>query len=266
MLAEYEINQYNLCEFAEMGKLDKLIYICGYLDKNGKNAEYNLDIAGSYPNCDLDNYPIRIACFYGKIDIIVYLMKNWSHLIDITAGNNRAIRFACENGHIKVVVYLMDNWSHLIDISAIDNYAIRFACSYGHIEIVKYLMDNWSYLIDITARDNSAIQYAYMYGYINIVKYLIAVSIKKILDHSIKTDYINNIINLLVENESIYEYYLLTNELKERKIIFDCCEKIEKLIENKRNLCAQIECHPGLIGGQMGKNCEDGLNEVKLLQ
>ena len=269
MLAEYEINQYNLCEYAKYGELDKLIYICGYLGENGKNTEYNLDIAGYHPNCDWDhsdNYAIRYACRYGHILVVKYLMDKWSHLIDITADNNYAIQWTCENGRFEVVVYLMKNWSHLIDITADDNNAICCACYNNHIEVVVYLMDNWSHLIDIAAHDNFAIRYACINGHIDVVKYLIAVSIKKILDHGIKTYYINDIINLLVENESINEYYLLTDELKERKIKYDKNKKIEKQIENKRNLCAQIECHPGLISGKMGKNCEEGLNEVKLLQ
>ena len=204
MLAESDITQENICKFAKKGKLGKLKIICEYLDVNGKNAEYNLDIAGYRPN-------------------------------------------------------------YFWDYS--DNYVIRYACSNGRIDIVKYLMENWSHLIDITAIDNYAINFAYIYNYINIINYLIAVSIKKILDNGIHTDDINNIINLLVYNDCIYEYYLLTDELKKRKIIFDCCEKIEKLIEKKRNLCAQIECHPGLIGGQIGINCEEGFEKVvKLLE
>ena len=125
ILAEYDINQENLCIFAKYGELDKLKFICELLDENGKNEKYHLDIAGSPPNWYLDNYLIFIACFYGKIDIIVYLLENWSHLIDITAGNNFVIRSVCENGHIEVVVYLMENWSHLIDITANNNNAIR---------------------------------------------------------------------------------------------------------------------------------------------
>ena len=267
MLAECDINQYNLCEFAVNGELGKLKIICEYLDENGKNTEYNLDIAGTYPGWPYNNnYPIRWACLYGKIDIVKYLMDKWSHLIDITNDDNYAIRYACRNGHINLVVYLMEKWSNLIDISANNNNAICWACINNNIDIVKYLMENWSHLIDITARDNSAIHYALMNDYINIVKYLIAVSIKKILDHGIQPYDINKIIILLVDNDCIYEYYLLINELKKRKFKFNSCEVIEEQIENKRNLCAQIECHPGLIGGNMGKNCEEGLNEVKLLQ
>ena len=165
MLVGVDINQGNLCNFAENGELEELKTICGYLDENGKNAKYNLDIAGHHPNYFSDNYAIRWACDNGKIDVVKYLMENWSHLIDIAAKNNYAIRYACYNGHILVVKYLMENWSHLIDITARANWAIRFA---------------------------------HMDGNINIVNYLIAVSIKKILDHGIETDDLNNIIKLLV--------------------------------------------------------------------
>ena len=201
LLAECKINQKNLCEFAKNGELEKLIYICGYLGENGKNTEYDLDIAGSHPNCIVDNY---------------------------------AIRHACANGHLLMVKYLMENWSHLIDISADDNFAIRCACYDGNIDLLVYL---------------------------------IAVCLREILDCGLDTYDINDIINLLVENECINEYYLLTNELKKRKNLFNCNEKIEEQIEKKRNLCAEIECHPGLIGGQMGKNCEEGFEKVvKLLE
>ena len=107
MLAEYEINRYDLYEFAINGELDKIIYICGYLDKNGKNAKYNIDIAGSFFNLDLDKYLIYFAYINGNIKIVKYFMKNWSHLIDITARDNFAIHFACLNGNILVIKYLI---------------------------------------------------------------------------------------------------------------------------------------------------------------
>ena len=303
MLADYEINQTNLCKFAENGELDKLKIICSYLDENGKNAKYNLDIAGYRPNCIWDysdNYAIRYACRNGKIDIVKYLMENWSHLIDITAEDNYAIRNACANGHINLIVYLMENWSHLIDISAVKNYAIRWACFRGHlllvkylmenwshliditdrynyaircvckcgkIEVIVYLMENWSHLIDITAENNDAIRSACEKDKIDVVKYLIAVCLREILDCGLDTYDINEIINLLVYNDCIYEYYLLTDESNKKKIKYDKNEEIEKQIENKNTVCEQIKYHPRLINGQMGIKCKEGFEKVvKLLE
>ena len=308
MLVEGEINQANLCKFARNGKLDKLKYICSFLDKNGKNAEFDLDIAGCDPCTFWDNtynyaicwacynghilvvkylmenwlqlidisaennWAISFACINGHIEVVKYLMKNWLHLIDISVNNNFAILWACSKGHIKVVKYLMKNWSHLVDITADDNYAICCACSYGHIEVVKYLMKNWSHLVDITARNNCAIRYAHINRRDEVVKYLIVKCIKKILNKGLNVIFLYKIISLLVDNDYIYEYKILTDELKNRKNQYDGyfykikqIEKLEEQIEKKNHLCSQIECHPKLIGGQMGKDCEEGFEYVKKL-
>ena len=242
MLVEGEINQANLCKFARNGKLDKLKYICSFLDKNGKNAEFDLDIAGCDPCTFWDN------------------------------TYNYAICWACYNGHILVVKYLMENWLQLIDISAENNWAISFACINGHIEVVKYLMKNWSHLVDITARNNCAIRYAHINRRDEVVKYLIVKCIKKILNKGLNVIFLYKIISLLVDNDYIYEYKILTDELKNRKNQYDGyfykikqIEKLEEQIEKKNHLCSQIECHPKLIGGQMGKDCEEGFEYVKKL-
>ena len=232
MLTESDINQINLCEFARNGDLDKFKYLSSFLDENGKNAEYNLDITGDYIGFSCDNYEIICACDNGHIEFVDYLMKNWLHLINIAADNSNVFSWACMNGYIYLVVYLMENWSHLIDITTYDNFAICFAC---------------------------------VCNYIDIVAYLISVRVKKILNCGLDVYFINLIIDLLVKNDATYEYKVLTDELNKRKIKFDCCEKLEEQIEKKHQLCAEIECHPKLIGGQMGKNCKEGFEEVKKL-
>ena len=255
-----------------------------------KNWSHLVDITAN------NNEAIRLSCYNGHILVVKYLMVNWSHLVDITANNNEAIIHACKNGNIEVVKYLIENWSHLIDITAKNNEAIRLACKNHKIDVVKYLMDvciekildngldNDEYLrINNLLLKNDGIYeynllanklnerkiklkiYEKIEGRIEIFKYLIAVCIKKKLERKFSIS-LTKIINSLIKNDAIYEYKILKNGLNEEKIDNEINKKIEKLIENKRNLCAQIECHPKLIGGQMGIKCEEGLNEVKLLQ
>ena len=169
----FEINQSNLCEFAANGDLDNLKIICGYLDKNGKNEEFNLDIAGIHHTHEWDrhnNYAIRWVCKNGHLPIVRYLIVNYPQ-IDITAYDNCAIRWACQYGHIDLVKYLLENYPE-VDITAYNNDAIIWACLNGHIDLVKYLLENYPE-VDITAEDNFAICGACEEGHIDIIVYLL---------------------------------------------------------------------------------------------
>ena len=265
------INQKNLCEFAENGELDNLKYICSFLDENGKNEEYNLDIAGNNPAYIWDNYSnytICRACANGHLPIVVYLMENWSHVVDITTRDNYAIRNACSNGHLPILVYLMENWQYLVDITAQENYAIRFACFNGHLPIVVYLIE-CNYPVDITMCKNFAIFFAYYREHIEIVKYLISSRLKIILDKGLELDFISWLIKLLEGENEIIELIMFINELKKRNIQISISsyqtKKIEKAIKYKNAVCIQLEHHPRLPYGQKGIKYEDGLNEVKKL-
>ena len=291
----FEINQSNLCEFAENGDLDNLKLICGYLDKNGKNEKYNLDIAGcnhthkwdnfnnwairracynghlpivvylleNYPQVDItahDNCAISLACSYGHLPIVVYLLENYPE-VDITANYNKVICRVCENGYLPVVKYLLENYPE-VDITAYNNCAIRWACYNGHIEIVKYLLEKYPE-VDITATNNFAIRWACEVGHLPIVVYLVMTCLKKILDESLSKGVINRIINLLVKNDKKIEYIMLMQELKKRNIQIDMNEEIKKMeeqIEMERNLFIELEHHPQLPNGRMGIKCEEGLN------
>ena len=68
------------------------------------------------------------------------------------------------------------------------------------------------------------------------------------------------------KQNGIVELILFIHELKKRNFLFNLhFEKIEKAIEYKNAVCAQLEHHPRLPYGRKGMKCEEGLNEVKNL-
>ena len=72
---------------------------------------------------------------------------------------------------------------------------------------------------------------------------------------------------MLVKNDAIYEYKILTEELNKRKIKYNVDTKIEKLIEIKYQVIQFFpNAPPDMLNGQLSKNCEDGLELIYQLK
>ena len=89
-----------------------------------------------------DDYPIRIACTNGFLDIVKYLID--TKKVNFQAENNEGFRLACENGHLEVAKWLYYNGTRLNApmanrIYAYDDYAFRKAFKNGHYNIVNWL-------------------------------------------------------------------------------------------------------------------------------
>jgi ankyrin repeat protein len=125
------------------------------------------------PPCILD-----LACSYGRIDIVEYL---------IDRKENLAESFICKLQDIDCRIALFSVSSHKIikqliraaNISRDDfrqNYMTVFlyACTENNIETVLFLTKYFNLTTeDVRCFNNSAIQYTCQYGYINLVRFLV---------------------------------------------------------------------------------------------
>lgn len=152
-----------------------------------------------------NNQTLVIACTYGHLDIIKYLIKQENafetnplgdfYSVLISAPYNSSLIAACINGHLNVVKYYIKN---KYNIHAQDDWIMISACQYGQLNIVKYLLeeyvpfyvqkrklpdDNREKILSepfgiyniLTYRD-WALQAVCRYGHYSIVKYLIDTS------------------------------------------------------------------------------------------
>lgn len=128
------------------------IEIVDYLINNFKSI--NLHIS--------DDYLMRHACISGNLKLIKKLLEltnyNYSTL-------NNSFILACHYGHLEVIKYLLKVEG--VDIHFLGDSSLKDACKFGHLEIVKYLLtsndlkehanifspDNWGFKTGKDIRD-----------------------------------------------------------------------------------------------------------------
>jgi len=115
-----------------------------------------------------DAHEICFACKRGEFDNVLNLLTNDPEL-DICVEDNYPFRIACENGHLEIVKLLM--LYKCINPSAHDNYAFKRAALNGHLDVVKYLLENCP-SVDPTAENNYAIRWAAHCGHYEVVDLL----------------------------------------------------------------------------------------------
>lgn len=86
-----------------------------------------------------NEWGFRLACQYGHLDIIKFLI-NSRNVLDIYAYDENGFRWACLNEHLEVIKYLM-SLTNPPDIHIVNDLGLQNACLKGHLEIVKYLIN-----------------------------------------------------------------------------------------------------------------------------
>jgi len=222
-ILKYGLTQYFI-KAVESGKVDpsaKDNYAIRWAVEYGKLdiVKYLISLDKSYgvdPSA-VNNYAIRVAALNGYLDIVKYLMSlDKSYKIDPSAQDNSVIRYAANNGHLDIVKYLISlDKSYGIDPSADNNHAIQLAAQNGHLDIVKYLMSlDKSYNIDPSDDNNYAIRLAALNGYLDIVKYLMSLDKSYNIDPSADNNFV---IRVSAENGclDIVKYLLSLDRIKE---------------------------------------------------
>lgn len=249
---ESHINQFNLCQYAAEGMFDKFVYMCGYLDKEGKNEQYKLDICGPIPSGKYDGYEdnddefiFRHICEKGYIKILEFLLKKYPYIFDITVRDYEAVFFACCNGHIEIVKCLCEHFTYQIDMDTINelNELTLQICEAGHIDVVRYIFDNFKQEVEDFIF-GSFIR-ACSFERIEVINYFIVWRIDELFDNMMDFNYKEDAkyaIWYLCEMGLTLEYYLFIKKLKKMNIeIHDEFNTSDELLEMKKCVCEEIE-------------------------
>lgn len=119
------------------------------------------------------NRPLRIACSYGHLDIVKYLISRGADVNDSDYSDTNvftALRGAIGNNHLDVVKYLVSCGADIND--GPKNYDPVQCASYnGCLEVLTYL-------VSIGANVNpKTLKYAIKSGHIEVVKYLVSIGL-----------------------------------------------------------------------------------------
>lgn len=116
-----------------------------------------------------NNNPLHLACSFGHLDIIKYLVENFNLTLDDIRCNNNYILHA-SSCHLNVIKYLIGQGIELDDIRSDNNRMLCIASHNNHLDIVDYLINQGLNVNDIMC----ALRYCCKVNNINSVKYFLA--------------------------------------------------------------------------------------------
>jgi len=111
--------------------------------QNGDIAElreYISEDNSSVPIDDDGRTPLMLASFYGKPDMVLFLIKTGADVNGITPDGWTPLRYAAIKGGVEVAKILIDNGADINTPS--DSPPLVTAAWYQHEELVKLLLDN----------------------------------------------------------------------------------------------------------------------------
>jgi len=115
--------------------------VCNIILAACRNNNLNDIIQCRQRNFDLHfetEYPLQIACQYGNMDIVKFLVEDGAN---IHADNELAFRWSCSHGKLEIVKYLLESTNYTINLYAETCNAMRYVCINNHFEIFKFLLD-----------------------------------------------------------------------------------------------------------------------------
>eukprot|EP01147_Barroeca_monosierra_P002206 gene2206-5217_t len=120
---------------------------------------------------------IHLACFYGHVDMVSFLLSIAPGLLTIPDGDElrRAtpIHYACWGGSIQVVKILVAKGATIYDTDTVQNTPFLYAVFGGNLKVVQYLLNEGALLKDINQKGHSAIIQAACGGHQHIVEFLL---------------------------------------------------------------------------------------------
>lgn len=86
---------------------------------------------------------LHYACFYGRLDIIQYLVQHCHAVVEIKDYTNgrTPLYYAIEKGSLKIVQYLVQECNGNVETKDNDgNTALHIASEFGHLDIILLLV------------------------------------------------------------------------------------------------------------------------------
>jgi len=127
----------------------------------------------------LDAQSIHIAAYFGRLDIIKYLVEEKKVKIDIKTeyGGKSPLHYAAEEGNVDVVRYLIGKKKSGVNekcLSVEKNVPLHLACDKGQFDVVRVLLALGADVnLTCDCYQKTALHFAVEGGYIEIVKYLL---------------------------------------------------------------------------------------------
>lgn len=109
----------------------------------------------------IKNHALSLACIYGYLDIVTYLIENGASLIK---QRQSCLGLAVSHGRFETVKYLIEK-----DVNSNNNSMLLSATQSGNLEIVKYLVGKGA----VDNEFNEALISAIRNNYFDIARYLI---------------------------------------------------------------------------------------------
>ena len=120
------------------------------------------------------NEPLKVACQYGHLEIVMYLLSHGRWEYDVSKRTDTLLHIASVYGHVPIVKYLLAN-GHKTYINTIDSCRrtpLHCACKKGKLELVRLLIENGANLEVRGPGDTTPLSYACHHGHLDIVKFL----------------------------------------------------------------------------------------------
>jgi len=175
----------------------------------------NYILRGAAENGHLDiikwlvkEYPAVRQQQYDLDIITAKQLEESDQYVDVTALNNFAIRLAANNNHLDIIKWLVKDYSEWlkikkledpsfvgkhVDVTIMNNDSLRRAARNGHLDIIKWLVKEYpavrqqqydldiitakqlehGHIVDVTADDNSALLWAAENDFLNVAKWLV---------------------------------------------------------------------------------------------
>ncbi|KAJ3330389.1 hypothetical protein HDU93_000425, partial [Gonapodya sp. JEL0774] len=112
------------------------------------------------PSTHSEDYPVRVACENGHVEVVKVLMESGLHL---STNAETVMRNACSNGQMDLVTYLVEHKCGFLEEGLLE------ACYTGHAALVEYLLSQG---VDLDQDIYDAVHLAVSSEHVDVVRLL----------------------------------------------------------------------------------------------
>lgn len=190
----------------------------GIIDVDGKNS--------------IGNTNLMIACFFGNLNVVKYLVKHGADLNMQNDYGHTCFHWASRSGHLEIVEYLLKTDKIFID--HVDNYgctALYFACQNNRLNVAVYLVNNGARIDVKNGKGHNILCDAKKTNHVEIVEYLTLIEFENTTLYNFIES--NDLINFSAALENLYLTCPSTVGLKHFSDVVNRC--LVKSAKHKKN-------------------------------